>query len=300
MTTYGAIELGGTWLRMATGHADGRLLEQAREPLPHPDELVRTVADWMRRRGPVRRLGVASFGPIRLDRDAPDWGTILSTPKPGWSGIPLGRLLTDATQVDVLADTDVGAAALGEHVLGAGRGCRTVAYLTVGTGIGVGIRMDGAGVRGRLHPELGHMRVSRDPGDAFGGVCPFHGDCLEGLASGPALLARVGQMTGRVPPHHEAWVTEARLLARGVHVLLSGLAIERVILGGGVGTAPGLLPQVRAALREVDAGYTHGLDPVIDLVAPHLGDNAGLVGALMLAGRGLDVGTQDAPVRHPR
>jgi fructokinase len=284
MQTLGAIELGGTWLRMATGRADGQLVHRARLPLPDPAVLAQVVADWMHERGPIARLGVACFGPIRLDRGAPDWGAILPTPKPGWAGFPLGQRLRDALQVPVLIETDVGAAALAEHRLGAGQGCGTMAYLTVGTGIGVGIRVDAAGLHGRLHPELGHMRIARDAGDTFRGTCPFHGDCWEGLASGPALLSRARRSVGPLPPEHPAWSTEAGLLARGVHVLLSGLALERVVLGGGVGTAPGLLARVRAALGAIDGGYTPGLDPEVDLVAPALGHDSGLVGALLLAG----------------
>lgn len=227
-------------------------------------------------------MGIASFGPIRLDRRAADWGTVLATPKPGWSGMALGPRLEDALGGRVHVETDVGAAALAEHQLGAGRGVADLAYMTVGTGIGVGILRNGQVVHGRLHPELGHLRVARDAGDGFPGVCPFHGDCLEGLASGPALAARAGRPGADVPPDDPARQTVARFVARGVHVLLSGLAVQRVVLGGGLGTAPGMLTQVRTALPDIDGGYTAGLDPARDLVAPGLGADAALVGALLL------------------
>lgn len=300
MLTLGAVELGGTWLRMATGTARGLLAHRARVPLPEPALLAPLVAEWMARHGPVDALGVGSFGPIRLDTTAPDWGTLLATPKPGWTGFGLGLALRQAVGRPVAIDTDVGVAALAEHVLGAGRGCSSLAYVTVGTGIGVGLRLGPSGFRGRLHPELGHMRVAQDAGDRFEGVCPFHGRCWEGLASGPALAARTGVGPGPLPQAHPDWEVEARLLARGVHVLLCGLAVERVVLGGGVGTAPGLLARVRAALDPLDANYTPDLDPQVDLVAPGLGPDAGLVGALLLAGAVLSPGGSGAAEPRPQ
>lgn len=284
MEPIGALELGGTWLRIAVGTSHGRVHARERVPLPEPSVLVDVVAETLQGMGGIRALGVAAFGPLVLDPASPSWGTVLGTPKPGWSGVPLGPRLRQRLGVPVALETDVAAAALGEHGLGAGRGAETLAYLTVGTGVGAGLRLGDIRLGGEAHPEFGHIRVARDPRDRFPGVCPFHGDCLEGLASGPALAARTGRPAHQLSPDHPAWGTTARLVARGVHALRCGFGLERVVLGGGVGTAPGMLGRVREALGALDSGYTPGLRPERDLVAPGLGADAALVGALLLAG----------------
>ncbi|MEC8424884.1 MAG: ROK family protein [Myxococcota bacterium] len=281
MSSCGAVELGGTWLRLVVGTPDGRISHRAQLPLPRPSILAPTVASWMAEMGGVHRLGVACFGPVRIDRSAADWGTILRTPKPGWSGFAVGPALEAAMNAPVTLETDVGAAALAEHSVRGGTG--SLAYMTVGTGIGVGLRLAHGPWHGRMHPELGHMRVQRDPADGFAGVCPFHGDCLEGLASGPALAARTGLPGPAIPPDHPVWRLEAGLLAQAAHVLLAGLSVNTVVLGGGVGTAPGLLERVRIAVSKLDGRYSPGLDARRDLTAPILGDDAALVGALQLS-----------------
>lgn len=280
MSVCGAVELGGTWLRLAVGTPDGQIVHRERLALPVPGALGTTVASWMAAKGGVHRLGIACFGPVRLDRRAPDWGTLLRTPKPGWSRFAVGPALEAATGAQVAMETDVGAAALAEHSVRDGPG--SLAYMTVGTGIGVGLRLSRGPWHGRLHPELGHMRVQRSPSDSFAGVCPFHGDCLEGLASGPALAARTGLAGAAIPADHPVWNLEAALLAQAVHLLLAGLSVDMVVLGGGVGTAPGLLERVRGAVSRLDDRYSPGLDVRRDLVAPILGDDAALVGALQL------------------
>ncbi|MGH3626325.1 MAG: ROK family protein, partial [Sciscionella sp.] len=193
---YGGIEAGGTKFVCAAGHGPAEFLPDARVEIPtsSPSATLRAVAAFFEQvcqeRGPLSGIGIAAFGPVELVDRSPGWGRILATPKPGWSGTSLTEPLQHFG-CPIAIDTDVNAAALAESHVGAGIGLRSVAYVTVGTGIGGGIVIEGRSVRGMLHPEMGHILVRRDPRDAeFGGICPFHRDCLEGLASGPALRAR--------------------------------------------------------------------------------------------------------------
>ncbi len=211
--------------------------------------------------------------------DSPRWGTILATPKPGWEGTDVAGSLAAALEVPIALDTDVNAAAIGEWRHGAARGLETFVYVTVGTGIGGGVFANGRPVHGLLHPEVGHMLVPHDRArDPFEGCCPFHGDCLEGLASGTAMRERWGR-PGEELTDPEAWDLEAEYLALGLANLAMVLSAERIVLGGGVGRAPGLIERVRVHLGETLAGY---VDPP-PVVHPDLGPRSALVGALHLA-----------------
>lgn len=228
-------------------------------------------------------MGLASFGPLRLDEAAPDHGCLLATPKPGWTGVNvLSRLKAATGGAQVALETDVGAALVGEHRKGAVQGCDHAAYLTAGTGVGGALLVGGVVVHGGLHPELWHLRPPRLPGDTEPGVCPFHGACVEGLASGPALFARFGRPGAAVPTSDPGWEPVVEALAHLVLTVAYATAPERIVLGGGVGTAPGLLERVRGAAERLDAGY-RSLDWDALLVAPLLGADAALVGALALA-----------------
>lgn len=284
------LETGGTTCVAVLGTADGTVLAEREVPTSEPTATLDVLCALLREPpaglAAPAAVGVAAFGPIDL-RPGPDHGRLLATPKPGWSGLRLRDEVAARVGAPVAIDTDVNAAARAEGTWGAARGLADHAYVTIGTGIGVGIVVGGATVRGLVHPELGHMAVPREPGDDFPGICPFHGDCLEGLASGPALAARLG-----APPRDlhgddrdRARDLLAAYLARGLRTLVYAVAPRRVVLGGGVAGLPGLYDAVRARLAAELGGYP-GLpehaDPAF-VSPPGLAGRSGAVGALVLA-----------------
>jgi fructokinase len=283
---YGGVETGGSWCVCALGTGPDRLDALEKFPTGGPDETIARTVEFFERHGRPSAVGVAAFGPIELDPAAADWGTLGATPKPGWSGARLGPALRDALQLPVVLETDTTAAALGERRWGAGQGCASLCYLTVGTGIGAGLVLDGAPVHGLMHPEVGHLRVPHDRArDPFAGACPFHGDCWEGLAAGPAIAARWGASGDRLDDDHPAWELEAEYLALGILSIVLIAAPQRVIAGGGVMQRRCLLPRIRTRLPELLAEYPPGPRIAADadyLVAPALGDEAGVLGALAL------------------
>jgi fructokinase len=283
----GGIEAGGTKWVCALGTGPDEL-DSVVFPTGAPDETIARAAEFLSRAGgALAAVGVGSFGPVDLRRDSPTWGRITTTPKPGWRDVDLAPALEQALGVPVGFDTDVNAAALGEGRWGAARGLDTFCYVTVGTGIGGGVLANGRVVHGLLHPELGHIRVPHDRGrDPFAGICPYHGDCFEGLASGPALAAR------RPGLRHDAWPEEAleleaHYLALGLAALIGVLSPQRIVLGGGVMKQPTLIDRVRDRVRALGCGYfaapelTDRIDEYI--VQPGLGDRAGVLGAFELA-----------------
>jgi fructokinase len=280
MGSFGGLETGGTWIVAAVGRGPDELDALERFPTTTPAETVAACAAFFAAHGPIERLGIGSFGPVDLDPGSPTWGNVTSTPKPGWSDAPLAGPLRDALGVEVVFDTDVNAAAVGEHRWGAGRGADPFVYITVGTGIGGGVLAGGRPVHGAMHPELGHIRVPHDTArDPFPGTCPFHGDCLEGLACGPAIAARWGVPGSELPDDHPAWALEASYLAHGVVALACVLSPPVVVLSGGVGRRPGMRDAVAAEVDRLLAGYL----PAPALREPELGDRAGVLGALALA-----------------
>ncbi len=235
-------------------------------------------------------IGIGSFGPVDLQPGSPRYGFITSTPKPGWADTDVAGAIQRALGVPVGFDTDVNAAALGEWRYGAAQGLDTVLYLTVGTGIGGGGLVGGRPMHGLVHPEMGHVRVPHDAArDPFPGVCPFHGDCLEGLASGPAMAARWGIPAEQLPEAHPAWRLEAHYLALALHGFVCTLSPQRIVIGGGVMESPHLLPLVRQELTTLLNGYIQapelGSDIERYVVPPALGRRSGVVGALVLAAR---------------
>jgi fructokinase len=237
--------------------------------------------------GAIERLGIGSFGPIDPIPGSPGWGRVLATPKPGWTDADLAGYFKRALCVPVAFDTDVNAAALGERLWGAAQDVDDFIYLTVGTGIGGGAFANGRLVHGAGHPEMGHIRLARLPGDSFGGTCPFHDSCFEGLASGPAIERRWGMKGADIPEDHEAWALEAAYLAQGIASLCLAFSPRLFILGGGVGARPDMLARVRQALPAAFGGYRPGLASEQDaarlLVAPGLGSLSGLLGSAALA-----------------
>jgi fructokinase len=286
MSLYGGIESGGSKWECVVGTGPEDLRASLTIPTTTPDETMERVIDFFVREGPVKAIGIGSFGPIDARRDSPTWGYITTTPKPGWANTSVGREIQHRLGVAVVFDTDVNAAALAEHRWGAGRGLRSLWYVTVGTGIGGGGVVDGTILHGLSHPEFGHLRVPRDgDADSFRGTCPFHGDCLEGLASGTALEARWGKPANDIEAE-EAWALEARYLALGLLAVVAVLSPQRIVVGGGVARRPGLLAGVREELSALMNGY-HGFEPTDDFVtAPELGARAGALGAIALAADG--------------
>jgi len=262
---------------VGSGPAD---LETVEFPTTHPDETIGHAVDFLRAREPIAAVGIASFGPIDPNPKSPTFGYITSTPKLGWRNCDLAGAVGRALGVPVAFDTDVNGAALAEYRWGAARGLGSFIYVTVGTGIGGGAMLDGRLVHGRLHPEMGHIRIPHDRlRDPFPGNCPYHGDCLEGLAAGPAIEARWGEPGKLLPDGHAAWDLEAEYLALGIVSWACTLAPERVILGGGLMQRQQLFPKIRARVAELLNGY---IEPP-DLVPPELGPRSGVLGAIALA-----------------
>ncbi|MGB0097961.1 MAG: ROK family protein [Solirubrobacteraceae bacterium] len=285
---YGGVETGGTWCVCALGSAPGDIRELETFPTTSPEETLDRIVAFFRARDAPQAIGIGSFGPVDLDPDSPTWGQVTSTPKPGWQRTPVATVVREQLEVPVAFDTDVNAAALGEHRWGAGRELPSLCYLTVGTGIGAGLIVDGRPLRGLVHPEVGHLRVPRDQHrDPFAGNCPVHGDCWEGLASGAAIAERWQCSPPELPDDHSAWSLEAEYLALGILSIVCVASPHRVIVGGGVMERSLLLPAVRRRLVELVAGYLDtpllGAEIESYLVAPELGDHAGVLGAIALA-----------------
>lgn len=280
---YGLVEAGGTKfvLGVATSRDDVRAT--ARIPTTSPEDTIGAVLDWFSRQGQLAAIGVASFGPLDLDPASPTWGHITATTKPLWSNTDVAGPLKSAFNCPVGIDTDVNGAALAEYHWGAAQGQTSALYFTIGTGVGGGAIIDGRILKGLSHPEMGHIRLPRHPADQqFGGVCPFHGDCLEGLASGPAILARWGASLSDLPVGHPAHDIVAFYLAQTVVTVQAIFEPGKVIFGGGVMATPGLLPRVIEQAEGLGSRYFKGR-PADVVCQPALGDKAGLLGALALA-----------------
>lgn len=253
-------------------------------PTGSREETIARVAEFFQARQAVEAIGIASFGPIDPNPESPLFGYITSTPKSDWRQFDFVGAIRHALGLPpafrVAFDTDVNAAVLAESRWGAGRGSRSMIYITVGTGLGGGALVDGRLLHGRLHPEMGHIRVPHDRvRDPFPGNCPYHGDCLEGLAAGPAIQGRWGQPGHLLPDSHPAWDLEAEYLALGIVSWTCTLSPERVVMGGGVMQRAELLPKIRAWVAQLLNGYLEAPD----IVLPELGLRAGALGALALA-----------------
>jgi len=274
LTVFGGIEAGGSKWKCAVGTGPGDLRAVSTIATATPEETIGEAVGFFDREGPVDAIGIGSFGPVDLAR-----GVITTTPKPGWAHTDVSGEIGRRLGVPVAFDTDVNAAALGEHRWGALQGLDVCCYVTVGTGIGGGILVGGTPVHGLQHPEVGHLRIPHDRDeDPFPGVCPFHGDCWEGLASGPAMEARWGRPADEVADD-APWALEARYLALGVLALMAVVSPQRIVVGGGVLNRRGLLELVQRQLDQLVSGYV----AVPELVPPALGARAGVLGALALA-----------------
>ncbi len=287
----GAIETGGSKVDCAVGTWPDDVRDRIRIPTTSPTETVVRIKDFLlrhHRETPLAGIGIGSFGPVDLRTDSPSYGYVTSTPKPGWQYADLVGPISEALKLPVMLDTDVNAAALGEYRWGAGKALDSLVYITVGTGIGGGAVIGGRPVHGVNHPEMGHIRIPHDRGaDPFDGFCPYHGDCLEGLASGPAMEARWGLPAESLPEDHAALGLEAEYLASGVANIIVTLSPQRIVMGGGVMKQRHLFPLVRGHLVENLNGYgvpEEVLNAIDDyIVPPELGNDSGIAGAFALA-----------------
>ena len=280
---FGAIEAGGTKFVLAVGPDARTITARHRLPTTTPPETLSAAARWFASQGRIAALGIGTFGPAELDRGAARWGHITNTPKPGWEDCDIAGFFARELAAPVAFDTDVNAAAIAEAA--ARPECAGLAYITIGTGIGGGLVLAGQPVHGAGHPEMGHIFPRRHPADRdFAGICPHHGDCLEGLASGPAIAARWGASLSELAADHIAHEIIADYIAQACHSLFAVAAVEVIVLGGGVAKTPGLIARVAARTSQLGAGYLPG-HARQRIEAPLHGENAGITGALMLAER---------------
>ena len=286
MKLYGALEAGGTKMVCAIGDENGNILERISIPTRTPAETMGPMIDFFRGKG-IRALGIGCFGPVDLKKGSRTYGYITSTPKLAWQNYPIVAEFEKALGVPVGFDTDVNAAALGEATWGCTRDVENSIYITVGTGVGVGVIIDGKPYHGMLHPEGGHILLARHPDDPMvGSGCPFHENCLEGLAAGPSLEKRWGIKGAELTGRKEVWQLEAYYIGQALADYILILSPERIVLGGGVTHQEGLLALIRQETAKQLAGYirTAAIDHLDSyIVGVSLNDNQGVMGAVKLA-----------------
>ncbi len=286
---YGGIDAGGTDFKCVVGAGPHSIIAEARIPVTTPPQTLAACGEFFRAtqasHGPLVKLGIGSFGPVDLTPDSATYGFITSTPKPGWRNTDVLGYFRRCLGLPTAFDTDVNAALLGEARWGAARQVNNAVYVTIGTGIGAGAMVDGRLLHGRMHPEAGHMLIPAGEADDFAGVCPFHGRCLEGMASGPALARRVGEDPAGLPDEHPVWRLQAYYLAAMCMNYALHYSPERIILGGGVMQRKHLLHQVHLHYNQLMNGYLGDQPSGSALIVPaELGSRAGALGALALAG----------------
>ena len=281
----GALEAGGTKMVCAIGDEAGNVVKRLVIPTGTPGQTMPAMLRFYEEEG-IDSLGIACFGPLDLNVNSPTYGHITSTPKQDWANYDIVGKFKKTLHCPVGFDTDVNGAVLGEVCFGAAKGCDTAIYITIGTGVGVGVYVNGGLLHGLIHPEAGHILLTRQAGDEYKGHCPYHANCLEGLASGPALAQRFGRPAAELADCREVWELESDYIAQAVANYVLMFSPQKVILGGGVMHQIRLLPMIRGKVRKLLNGYlVHDLlEEKIDryIVAPGLGDDAGIKGALML------------------
>jgi fructokinase len=291
-TLFGAIEVGGTKVLCGVGNAAKGSLETIRidtgDVVATTRQIEAFFLEAIQQHGPIAAVGIGSFGPLDLDPASATFGQVTTTPKLGWQGADLPAVLHRALGIPVTIDTDVNVAALAEARVGAARGRKSVAYITVGTGIGVGLVIDDAMVSGLGHPEAGHLLPRRHPAhNGFIGTCPFHQDCLEGLASGPAIIAAWGGSLADLPGDHPAWDAQADYLGQLCATLILTIAPEHIVLGGGVMAQERLFPNIRRETLRRLAGYSVQWDSMdvanARITPPGCAEPPGLTGAYLIA-----------------
>ncbi|MEN8173688.1 MAG: ROK family protein [Chloroflexota bacterium] len=285
---FGGIEGGGTKFVCAVGTGPEDIHAEIRFPTTTPMETLGKAVDFFKEQSRLAAVGFASFGPLDLNSTSPTFGNIMATPKSGWSNADIVSPLRTAMNLPVGIDTDVNAAALSEWRWGAAQNCDPVLYLTIGTGIGGGVIANGKLLHGLVHPEMGHNPLPHDISkDPFLGVCPFHDDCFEGLASGTAIEKRWGQKAENLPAGHPAWELEAHYIALALTSYIYTLSPQKIVLGGGISQQGSLLPLVHRKVQGLLNDYiqspiiTNKIDDYI--VLPGLGNRSGVLGAIALA-----------------
>jgi len=282
---FGAIEAGGTKMVCALVTDQGKILKRIEIPTTLPGETTQKMIDFFED-SKIVALGIGCFGPLDLRIGLETYGSITYTPKKGWTGYPIRQIIETALSIPVGIDTDVNAAILAEVALGAAKGCENAIYITIGTGIGVGVYCNGGLVHGLVHPEAGHILLIRDPEDYFTGSCPFHANCFEGLASGPAIEKRWGAPAKELSNRKEVWEIEAGYIAQAICDYIFMYSPERIILGGGVMHQLQLFGQIREKVLQLLGGYVRHKQVISEIdryiVAPELGDDSGILGAALL------------------
>jgi fructokinase len=282
----GAIEAGGTKFVCAVGDENGNITDRIQIPTTVPAETMPKVFDFFNKYS-VKAIGIGSFGPIDVNRDSPTYGYITSTPKTAWKYFPFVQSLRDTFPVPIGFNTDVNAAALGEVTFGAAKGLDSCLYITVGTGIGAGAIVQGKVLQGLSHPEMGHILVRRHPNDEYQGKCPYHQDCLEGLAAGPAIEERWEAKGNQLVDRMEVWDMEGYYIAQALMQYVLILSPKKIILGGGVMNQKQVFSSVYKYLKEFVNEYVLLPELAGYIVSPGLGDNAGIIGSLLLANSAL-------------
>ncbi|WP_026497321.1 ROK family protein [Butyrivibrio sp. WCD3002] len=282
---YGALEAGGTKMVCAIGDENGKILERTKIPTTTPEETMPPIFDFFKDKG-IKAIGIACFGPIDLNKDSATYGSITSTPKKGWSGYNIVEETKKALGIPVGFDTDVNGSMLGEATWGCAKGVSDAIYLTIGTGVGGGVISNGKLLHGMLHPEVGHIRLPRVEGDPGKSVCPFHDNCLEGLAAGPSIKARWGVSADQLADKAEVWEIESEYIATALMSYALILSPQKIILGGGVMHQEQLFPLIRKKFKELVNGYivTKEMDDLDNYIVPaSLNDDQGIMGAVKLA-----------------
>ena len=291
MAKIAAIEAGGTKFICGIGNEKGEIFEKISIPTTVPEETMKKVIEYFKEKE-FEAMGIGSFGPIDPVKSSETYGCISKTPKPHWSDYNIVGELKKNFNVPMEFDTDVNGAALGESLWGAGKGLNNVMYITVGTGIGAGAVVNGKMLQGLTHPEMGHISIKRNENDKYKGKCPFHSDCLEGLASGPAIEERWGEKGYNLEDKNEVWELEAYYLAQALVNYILILSPERIIMGGGVMKQKHMFPLIRKNVKEFLNGYVHKKEILEDIdnyiVYPGLEENAGLMGSLALGSLALE------------
>jgi fructokinase len=289
---FGGIEAGGTKIICTVGTSPSNIHASARFPTTSPKEAVHEITRFFLpfiSQGELAAVGIGSFGPLDLNPNSSTYGSITNTPKPGWQGFSFANQVQKALGIPITIDTDVNAAAFGEYAWGpSGRSMDPLVYVTVGTGIGVGVIINGQPLHGMIHPEAGHLFIPHDQvKDPFKGICPFHGDCLEGLASGPAIKVRWNQSPETLPADHPAWDLETDYLSIALANLIYSFSPRRIVLGGGVALHVGLHEAIRMKVRSMINGYIPLSDCGVStdnfIIPPFLGDQSGVLGAMAMA-----------------
>lgn len=282
----GAIEAGGTKFVCAVGDEKGNIIDRIQIPTTVPAVTIQKVFDFFNQYS-VKAIGIGSFGPIDVNLDSPNYGNITTTPKTEWKDYPFVQAIKDALSVPVGFNTDVNAAALGEATFGAAKGLDSCLYITIGTGIGAGAIVQGKLLQGLSHPEMGHILVRRHPNDVYQGKCPYHHDCLEGLAAGPAIEERWGVKGDKLVDREEVWEMEGYYIAQALMQYVLILSPMKIILGGGVMKQKQIFPFVYKYLKELMKGYVYLPEMSEYIVGPGLGDDAGITGSLLLGHQAL-------------